>query len=170
MKRVHIIGRKNSGKTTLVVDLVEHLSERGFCVGTIKHTHHRHELDTPGKDSYQHRTAGASVVGILSRDMTAVFKSTVSDQDISDRYAKIEPAYRGCDLVLVEGNSQTDELKLEVWRKETETDPIALTDDTIHAIVSYDAPPVSQPVWPRGNIEAIADQVLDLLDLQKTRR
>ncbi|MCA9266810.1 MAG: molybdopterin-guanine dinucleotide biosynthesis protein B, partial [Planctomycetales bacterium] len=69
MKRLHLIGRKNHGKTRLIVDLVEELTSRGLRVGTIKHTHHRHELDTPGKDSYQHRTAGAAVVGILSRSM-----------------------------------------------------------------------------------------------------
>jgi len=73
MKRFHIVGRKNSGKTTLVADLVTQLATRGLRVATIKHTHHRHELDTPGKDSWQHRHAGAAVVGILSRGLTAVF-------------------------------------------------------------------------------------------------
>ena len=61
MKRVHILGRKNHGKTTLVVELVEYLTARGMHVGTIKHTHHAHELDTPGKDSHRHGEAGASV-------------------------------------------------------------------------------------------------------------
>ena len=59
MRRIHIIGRKNSGKTTLVVELVQQLSAMGKRVATIKHTHHRHELDVPGKDSYRHREAGA---------------------------------------------------------------------------------------------------------------
>ena len=74
MKRIHIVGRKNSGKTTLVADLVAHLTANGHRVGTIKHTHHQHELDTPGKDSHRHREAGAAVVGILCPGMTAVFR------------------------------------------------------------------------------------------------
>ena len=45
MKRLHIIGGKNHGKTTLVVELVEEFTRRGMTVGTIKHTHHQHELD-----------------------------------------------------------------------------------------------------------------------------
>ena len=44
MRRLHIIGRKNHGKTQLVVELVEELTVRGLRVATIKHTHHHHEL------------------------------------------------------------------------------------------------------------------------------
>ena len=62
MHRLHIIGGKNHGKTTLIVELVQELTKRNLRVGTIKHTHHRHELDVPGKDSYRHRLAGAEVV------------------------------------------------------------------------------------------------------------
>jgi|GEM_PF-195703 len=76
MHRIHIIGRKNSGKTTLVVDLVRHFRALGYRVGTIKHTHHQHELDTPGKDSYRHRQAGAMAVGIVAPTMNAVFWPT----------------------------------------------------------------------------------------------
>ncbi len=72
--RLHIIGRKNAGKTTLVVELIERLTGRGLVVGSIKHTHHRHELDVPGKDSYRHREAGAAPVAIVSPGMTAVFR------------------------------------------------------------------------------------------------
>ncbi len=53
-RRIHIVGRKNSGKTTLIVELVSHLTNLDYRVGTIKHTHHHHELDTPGKDSFRH--------------------------------------------------------------------------------------------------------------------
>ena len=69
MRRIHVVGRKNSGKTTLVVELVRHFTAAGLRVGTVKHTSHSHELDTPGKDSYQHRHAGAAVVGIFPRDI-----------------------------------------------------------------------------------------------------
>ncbi len=71
MKRLHVIGGKNHGKTTLVVDLIAELTSRGFRVGSIKHTHHEHELDIPGKDSHRHRSAGACKAAILSRSMSA---------------------------------------------------------------------------------------------------
>ena len=62
MRRLHVLGRKNHGKTTLVAELVAELTRRGWRIGTIKHTHHHHELDTPGKDSWMHRQAGAREV------------------------------------------------------------------------------------------------------------
>lgn len=84
MQRIHIVGRKNHGKTRLVTALVQHLSGLGLRVGTIKHTHHRHELDTEGKDSWQHRQAGATLVGVLSQQLTAIFLPTPSHSSPPD--------------------------------------------------------------------------------------
>ena len=50
MNRIHIVGCKNSGKTTLIVDVLPELVARGYRVGAIKHSSHRHEVDVPGKD------------------------------------------------------------------------------------------------------------------------
>ncbi len=117
MKRLHIIGRKNHGKTTLIVELVDILSRRGLRVGTIKHTHHRHELDTPGKDSHRHRQAGAAFVGILSPDLNAAFWMAPTTTPHDERYAAFEPLHAHCDLVLVEGDTETAGDKIEVWRE-----------------------------------------------------
>ncbi|MEK7750140.1 MAG: molybdopterin-guanine dinucleotide biosynthesis protein MobB, partial [Planctomycetota bacterium] len=37
---ISIVGRSNSGKTTLIVKLVKELKSRGYKVATIKHSHH----------------------------------------------------------------------------------------------------------------------------------
>src|SRR5688572_18967669 len=106
MKRVHVIGGKNHGKTTLITDLIRELTARGIRVGTIKHTHHKHELDIPGKDSYRHRESGASVVGTLSRSMNALFwpiepKESLEESRQADRrYDAFSSAFSECDLVL----------------------------------------------------------------------
>ena len=62
MRVFGIAGFKNSGKTTLIVALLRILTARGFKVATIKHAHHRFDVDHPGKDSYRHRDAGAEEV------------------------------------------------------------------------------------------------------------
>jgi molybdopterin-guanine dinucleotide biosynthesis protein MobB len=161
MKRVHILGRKNHGKTTLLVELVEHLSAQGLRVGTIKHTHHAHELDTPGKDSHLHRQAGASVSGILSRGMSAVFWSP--DSDAGDRYDEFAPHFASCDVVLVEGDVQATAPKVEVWRAAVaEGLPMAAENPGILAVITDDAVNVSAPVWPRSDVPAIARGILEL--------
>ena len=45
MKLIHIVGRQNNGKTTLIVELVNEFIKRGLRIGTMKHSGHEHELD-----------------------------------------------------------------------------------------------------------------------------
>jgi molybdopterin-guanine dinucleotide biosynthesis protein B len=33
---------------------------RGVTVSTVKHAHHAFDVDKPGKDSFEHRSAGAT--------------------------------------------------------------------------------------------------------------
>src|SRR3990172_1417227 len=55
------IGHSGSGKTTLIEKLVRKLSGRGLRVAVIKHAHHKVVLDTPGKDSFRYKQAGAAI-------------------------------------------------------------------------------------------------------------
>ncbi len=166
MKRIHIIGRKNSGKTTLIVDLVGELTRRGRRVGTIKHTHHHHELDTPGKDSHRHREAGSSAVGILSPQMNAVFWPRMQSGDSrSDRYRQFDSLMCDCDIVLVEGDSSAEAPRIEVYRSISEQPPIASTDPAILAVVSDDLLNLDLPIWPRLNIADIASRIEALAGL-----
>ena len=60
MRIFGLAGWSGSGKTTLLIRLIPVLTDRGISVSTIKHAHHRFDIDTPGKDSYEHRRAGAT--------------------------------------------------------------------------------------------------------------
>jgi molybdopterin-guanine dinucleotide biosynthesis protein len=181
LKRVHIIGGKNHGKTTLVVDLVHELNRLGKLVGTIKHTHHHHELDTPGKDSHRHREAGAAVVGIASVAMNAVFWPPENNPTAEDsagdgahrvdgspiaareqKYAPFAPLFKKCDVVLVEGDTQTSATKLEVWRAEVGSEPLAFADPSIAAIITDDVhgKDTAVPSWSRQDILALAEKIL----------
>jgi molybdopterin-guanine dinucleotide biosynthesis protein B len=161
MNRLHIIGGKNHGKTTLVVELVQEFARRGLRVGTIKHTHHEHELDVPGKDSYRHRAAGAAPVGILSRSMCAVFMPTdENDSPERDRYSILAAMFAECRLVLIEGDSQTTAPKVEVWRGELGTPPLAARDASIMALVTDDGPPLAAETLRRSDVAGIANWIL----------
>ncbi len=165
--RIHIIGRKNSGKTTLIVELVQELTARGLRVGTIKHTHHHHELDTPGKDSHRHRQAGAAMVGIVAPGMNAIFWP--QDNDGADGYAHMLSMYRGCDIILVEGHATGSGTKVEVWRAATQTEPIACHDASVVAIVTDDMPDVAIPCWPRSGVSSLADRIIEFASSESLR-
>ena len=62
MRLYGVVGWKNAGKTGLMERLVTEITGRGFSVSTVKHAHHRFDVDHPGKDSYRHRVAGATEV------------------------------------------------------------------------------------------------------------
>jgi molybdopterin-guanine dinucleotide biosynthesis protein MobB len=156
MNRIHIVGRKNHGKTQLVVELVAEFNRRGLRVGTSKHTHHRHELDTPGKDSPRHRLAGAAAVGIVSESMSAVFLPVARDCSSEDGYTALEPLFAPCDLVLVEGGSQAQAPKIEVWRANLATSPMADQDPSMLAVVTDDLVDVRAPVLPRSDVRRLA--------------
>lgn len=158
MRRVHIIGRKNSGKTTLIVDLVRHFAAQGRRIGTIKHTSHRHELDVPGKDSHQHREAGAVAVGIVSPKMHVLYRPQAAERK-PDVYAELSAWFADCEFVLVEGDSRTNGPKIEVWRSVCGQAPFAAEDPNVLAVVSDESVEAPTARWPRSDIAGLAARI-----------
>ena len=62
MKIVSIVGKKNTGKTSLTVKVIEELTKRGYRVASIKHSHHEMEMDKENTDTWKHKQAGSKVV------------------------------------------------------------------------------------------------------------
>lgn len=156
---IHIVGRKNHGKTTLVVDLVEEFCRRGIRVGTIKHSRHVHELDTPGKDSHRHRRAGSNPAAILTGDSIGVF---LHRNEGDDCYRRLAPLFADCELVLVEGDIEAGGINVEVWRQAIGTPCLASERADIAAVVTDDGLAVAVPVWPRTDVARLADSLLGL--------
>ncbi len=157
MKRIHIVGRKNHGKTAVIIDLVGELRRRGLRVGTIKHSSHDHELDTPGKDSFRHRQAGASPVSVVTTDLIGLYVPRCKDLDFFEQLA---PMFAGCDLVLIEGHIEGSGIKIEVWRQAIDGPCIASEREDIAAVVTDDPLELGIPVWRRDNVAALADRIL----------
>jgi len=152
MNRIHIVGRKNQGKTTLILELVGELTRRGYRVGTIKHTRHLHEIDTPGTDSCRHRRQGAAPAAIVTGDLIGLFVPQEAGQEYLERLA---PMFADCDLVLVEGDLDGDGEKIEVWRAANGRECLAAGRDDIIAVVTDDPLGVAAPVLPRGDLSRL---------------
>jgi molybdopterin-guanine dinucleotide biosynthesis adapter protein len=159
MSRIHIVGRQNHGKTTLIVELIEEFARRGIAVGTIKHSGHAHELDTPGKDSYRHRRAGAAPAAVIASETIGVWMPRPAD---ADPYALLAPIFSACRLVLVEGHLDADGAKIEVWRQAAGGPLLAETHNDIRAVVTDDRVDARVPLWPRHEVSRLAERILDL--------
>jgi molybdopterin-guanine dinucleotide biosynthesis protein MobB len=129
---IAIVGHQGSGKTTLIERLIPAIHGQGLTVSTIKHTHHRQiELDTPGKDSYRHRVAGASEVIVASDMGWARIAASSEAASLADLLGQLGPV----DLVLVEGFKQLESLRrVEVFRGPGA--PLAASDSGIAAVAT----------------------------------
>ena len=165
MKVFGIAGYSGSGKTTLLEKLIPQFTARGLRVSVIKHAHHGFDIDRPGKDSYRHREAGASEVLLSCTDRGALMRERRGGSDVTldELLARLAP----CDLVLVEGFKQEPIPKLEVYRPENGKPPLFPERSDIVAVASNVALAVSLPRLALDDVAAIADFVMNTLQLQE---
>ena len=130
---VSIVGHSGSGKTTLVEKLIREFSGRGLRVATIKHAHHKVELDTPGKDSHRYKDAGAVMSMLLTRDALQL----VADAKEQREPAQLAQRFLGeADLVLAEGFAHAPGAKIEVLRLACDKPARCAIEDGLIAMVT----------------------------------
>lgn len=151
-----VVGRSNSGKTTLIERLIPELVQAGYRVATIKHAGHGFDLDTEGKDSWRHKRAGASTVIVLSRGSLAMF-SDVSEQikveEIRDRYLDHE-----IDLIIAEGWKSDDYPKIVVVRDQLGEVPVS--PQGLLAVVSNEPVDVPVPRLHPDDVQALSALII----------
>jgi molybdopterin-guanine dinucleotide biosynthesis adapter protein len=113
---VSIVGRSNSGKTTLIVKLIAEFKARGYRVATVKHTPQEVEFDKPGKDTWRHIEAGSEATVISSPDKLVMIKPVQAEARLDDIAQILGEDY---DIIIAEGFKTDDAPKVEVHRKET---------------------------------------------------
>lgn len=159
MRIIGLAGWSGSGKTTLITKVMPVMIGRGLKVSTLKHAHHGFDLDKPGKDSFMHRTSGATEVIISSERRWAVLHELRGEEEW-DLPALLSKA-SAVDLILVEGFKREPFPKLEIFRKENGK-PLLHPDDPHIVTVASDGPvPEARvPVIDLNNIDTIADTLL----------
>lgn len=163
MNVVGFAGYSGSGKTTLVERLIPVLRLKGMRVSVVKHAHHKFDIDTPGKDTFRHREAGAFEVVVASDNRLALMR----EFEVPNRpnvHHLIAELYDGVDWVLVEGFKDADLLKIEVWRASSGKPARYMDDDFITAIAT-DSPqampePTGLAVLDLNDADAVATWLL----------
>ncbi len=153
---VSIVGKSNTGKTTLVEKLIHELKQRGYQVATIKHNRHGFDIDHEGKDSWRHKMAGARMTVIASPEKVAVIEDIDRDYEIEEL---VEHYIHDVDIVLVEGFKGNINPKIEVFRKELKRELMSINDESLFAIAS-DAPfQIGVPCFDINDSRGIADLI-----------
>ena len=126
---VCIVGRKNSGKTTLTVALAAEFGRRGRRVATIKHGHHSFETDQPGRDSWRHFNEGRAEATIMAGTGKIALVMRIEDEPDPERLVAEFYAGRGYELVLIEGWKHGTLPKIEVFRRAVHDWPVHDAED-----------------------------------------
>lgn len=153
---IGIAGWSNSGKTTLIEKLAAFFSAAGLRVATIKHTHHKFDIDKPDSDTARHRRAGASETAIVSGQRVAVIEEIEArgEPSLEEVAARLKPA----DIIFVEGYKSAPIPKIEVRRAAAASEKLlAASDSLVIAIASdYDINGHGKPVLNLDDVAGIA--------------
>lgn len=153
---ISIVGKSNSGKTTLIERLIPELIRRGWRVGTIKHNMHGFEIDHEGKDSWRHKKAGARMTVLASPHQVAMVEDTEIDYDIGelrDRYI------HDVDIILVEGYKKNPYPKIEVFRPSLRRERLCSPEDNLVAMASDEPLDAGVPCLDINDIKGLADMI-----------
>jgi molybdopterin-guanine dinucleotide biosynthesis protein B len=159
MRVIGLAGWSGSGKTTLLAKIIPRLVTRGLTVSTVKHAHHGFDVDTPGKDSHIHRTAGATEVLVASSRRWALMHELreAPEPSIYDLLQRMSPV----DLVLIEGFKSAHHTRIEVYRRDVGKLPFHTENTHVVGIVSdIPFPNAGRPVVDIDDVEGVVELVL----------
>jgi molybdopterin-guanine dinucleotide biosynthesis protein B len=128
------IGWHNSGKTTVIREVVRRLRDRGYKIAVIKSTKHRGlNFDSPGSDSYLYGKDGIESVALICPDELILFQENTGE-DLKHLAFRLFP---DADLVIGEGFKHVSGIpKIEVARADESKEPLRESVSDVRAVVS----------------------------------
>lgn len=103
-----VSGFKNSGKTGLIIKLINEFIKRGFTVGAIKHDGHSYSMDSPGTDTHRFLEAGAAATAIFAKEQFSL------DLRKNAEAEEILGFFKDCEVVVIEGLKNSSYPKIEM--------------------------------------------------------
>lgn len=128
---ISFVGKHNSGKTTLLTNVVRVLTGQGVKIAVIKHASHNVSIQ-PAGDSERLFLAGADTVYVASPEISIKYEHR-HQLSLADIYKQVSP---GMDLVITEGYKEEFAVKIEVMRREISTQPLGV-ENVIARVIDF---------------------------------
>jgi len=153
---ISIVGKSSTGKTTFLEKLIRELSDRGYRVATIKHSHHSISFDNPNKDSWRHAQAGAVATMVSSTTEFQIIKPVARELTVEELAHHLGDDY---DIILSEGFSRGNAPKIEIHRKEA--GPLLEVASNLFAIVTDELLETDIKQFALEDIGSVVDLIAD---------
>ena len=150
---ISVVGKSNSGKTTLLEKIIPELKKRGYKLGIVKHAHRGFEMDKKGKDSWRHKKAGADASLLVAPGIIALVKD-----DKPESIEDIRKYLSDMDIIIAEGFKNEKIPKIEIFRKAGgHNEPLCLDDKYLAAFVTDTDYKPDVPIFDPDKIRQIVD-------------
>jgi molybdopterin-guanine dinucleotide biosynthesis protein B len=153
---VGFAGFSNTGKTTLISNLIPFFTKKGLKVATLKHAGHGFDMDRPGKDTHKHKSAGASSVMVVGPDTMALIRDMEKKPQVPDM---VGTYLADADIVLVEGFKSQGHPKVEVLGDDPAARPRLTVDLGLVAVVGDQEIEAGVPVFSPSNPGGLAQWI-----------
>ncbi|MFA4910517.1 MAG: molybdopterin-guanine dinucleotide biosynthesis protein B [Desulfobacteria bacterium] len=163
---VSIVGKSDSGKTTLIEKIIPELNRRGYKVATVKHDVHGFDIDREGKDSWRHKRAGAHTTIVSSPQKIAIVRDVERDLPLDELRGRF---IRDVDIIITEGYKNDKHPKIEVYRKDTHEELLCSKKDILIAVVSDKAFDVGVPCVDIDDVKGTVNIIEDRFLKKKTK-
>lgn len=160
---ISIVGKSSTGKTTFLEKLIREISNRGYKVATIKHSHHAISFDQPNKDSWRHAQSGAVATMVSSTTEFQLIKPIDKELTIEELAMNLGEDY---DIILSEGFSRGSAPKIEIHRKEA--GPLLENVSNLFAVVTDEPLDTQAKQFSLEDVQGVAT-LLEEIYLKPTR-
>ncbi len=153
-----VVGKNsNTGKTTVLCNIIRELKNRGYRVATIKHDVHGFDIDHPGKDTWKHGQAGSDIVMISSPEKFAMIEKVQKEYTLDEIISKIN----NVDIIITEGYKRENKPKLEVYRTEA-AECLLCEDNELFGLVTDVPFDMAVPQFSFEDTEKLVDHIIEL--------
>ena len=154
-KIVAVCGVKNSGKTTLLAELVKELAARGKRTAVSKHDGHDFSCDIPGTDSYRLKEAGAYGTAVFSDSRILIHKTGTGERE--EALIRMFPE---ADVILIEGMKERGFPKIEVIREGISRYPVSNPEGRFLIVTDRDPQDYEEETAGFEETARIVDRIL----------
>jgi molybdopterin-guanine dinucleotide biosynthesis protein B len=135
MKNTTILGfygKSNTGKTTLITQIIRRLTKENYRIATIKITDKKISIDKEDTDSWKHAQAGSELIVFSSPyETTYIVKEKQLTKEIINKIKKMGKY----DIILVEGANEKDIPKIRIGDIEERENTILKYDGDFEKLI-----------------------------------